>query len=66
MIKGFLIGFVLAVVILAGGFYFYFAEGMAPVATADPPMPLEKKLANMALNAHIEKQHISQSDHARE
>jgi Carboxypeptidase regulatory-like domain len=56
MVKGFLIGFVLAVVILAGGFYFYFAEGMAPVATADPPMPFEKKLANMALDAHIEKQ----------
>lgn len=31
---------------------------MAPVATADPPMPFEKKLANMALDAHIEKQHI--------
>jgi thiosulfate dehydrogenase len=61
MIKGFLIGFVLAVLVLAGGLYFYFAEGMAPVATADPPMPFEKKLANMALDAHIEKQHLSQS-----
>jgi thiosulfate dehydrogenase len=30
------------------------------MATADPPMPFEKKLANMALNAHIEKQHIGQ------
>jgi mono/diheme cytochrome c family protein len=61
MIKGFLIGFVLALVILAGGFYFYFAKGMAPVATADPPMPFEKKLANMALDARIEKQHVGQS-----
>jgi hypothetical protein len=31
---------------------------MAPVATADPPMPFEKKLANMALDAHIEKQPV--------
>jgi mono/diheme cytochrome c family protein len=34
---------------------------MAPVATADPPMPFEKKFANMALDAHIEKQHIPPS-----
>ena len=61
MIKGFVIGFVLAVVILASGFYCYFALGMAPVAIGDPPMPFEKKLANKALNAHIEKQHVVQS-----
>jgi len=61
MIKGFAIGFVLAVVILTGGFYSYFTSGMAPVGTADPPMPFEKKLANMALDAHIEKQHVVQS-----
>jgi thiosulfate dehydrogenase len=61
MIKGFVIGFVLAVVILTGGFYFYFAMGMAPAATADRPMPFEKKLAHMALNAHIERQHVVQS-----
>ena len=61
MIKGFVIGFVLAVVILAGGFCYYFAAGMAPVATADPPMPFEKKLANLALNAHIQKQNVVQS-----
>ena len=61
MLKGFVIGFVLAIVILAGGFYYYFAEGMAPVATADSPMPFEKKLANMALDAHIERQHVGES-----
>lgn len=52
--------FVFAVIILAGGGYFYFAAGMAPVATADPPMPFEKKLAGMALAAHIEKQHVDE------
>lgn len=61
MIKGLVIGCFLAVVILAGGFFYYFASGMAPVATTDPPMPFEKRLANMALDAHIEKQHVVQS-----
>jgi len=31
------------------------------VATADPMMPFERKMANMALNAHIEKQHVGES-----
>jgi thiosulfate dehydrogenase len=61
MIKGIVIGVFLAIAILAGGFFYYFAAGMAPVAMADPPMPFEKKLANMALDAHIEKQHVPQS-----
>jgi thiosulfate dehydrogenase len=60
MIKGFVIGFVLAVVILTGGFYLYFVTGMAPAATADPPMPFEKKLANKALDAHVQKQQVAQ------
>jgi len=61
MVKGIAIGFLLAVVVLAGGLFYYFDSDMAPVATADPAMPFEKKLAGMALNAHIEKQHIQQS-----
>src|SRR5271156_6241395 len=56
MIKGVVIGFLLATTISTGGFFRYFAVGMAPVATGDPPMPFEEKLANMALDAHIEKQ----------
>jgi len=61
MIKGIAIGFVLGVVAVTGVLFSYFAGGMAPVATADPPMPFEKKLANMSLDAHIEKQHSVQS-----
>ncbi len=61
MIKGMVIGFILAIAISAGCVFYYFSAGMAPVATADPPMPFEKKLANMALDAHIEKQHIPPS-----
>jgi mono/diheme cytochrome c family protein len=61
VIKGIVIGFVLAIVISMAWVFFYFSAGMAPVATADPPMPFEKKLANIALDAHIEKQHIPPS-----
>jgi thiosulfate dehydrogenase len=61
MLKGIVIGFIVGVVVLTGGVYFYFASGMAPVATADPMMPFERKMANMALKAHIEKQHIGES-----
>jgi mono/diheme cytochrome c family protein len=61
MLKGILGGFVLAVIILAGGLFYYFYSGMAPVATGDSSMPFERKLAHMALDAHIEHQHIPAS-----
>ena len=60
MIKGIVIGILLTVVILTAGVYYYFATGIAPVATIDPPMPFEKKLASMALKAHIGKQQVGQ------
>jgi len=43
-----------------GAGYYYFASGMAPVAVSDPLMPFERKMANMALDVHIEQQHIGQ------
>ena len=61
MIKGIVIGFILAIALSVGCVFIYFSTGMAPVATADPPMLFEKKFANMALDAHIEKQHIPPS-----
>lgn len=57
----FLVGFILGVVVVLGGAYYYFSSGMAPVAVADPMMPFEKKMANMALDAHIQNQHIGES-----
>lgn len=60
MIKGLLIGFVVGILACVGAGYYYFASGMAPVAVSDPLMPFERKMANMALDAHIEKQHIGQ------
>lgn len=61
MLKGLILGIVLALVAVAGGVYLYFSTGRAPVAVTDPPMPFEKKFAHMALNAHIEKQHAPTS-----
>ena len=61
MLKGVVIGFVLALLIIGGGLYYYFAAGMAPVATGDPPMPFERMLSHLALDAHIGKQATGQS-----
>lgn len=60
MIKGIVIGVLLAIVIGVGGVTYYFTSGMAPAAAGDPPMPFEKKLANMSLDAHIKAQNIGQ------
>jgi thiosulfate dehydrogenase len=54
--RGFLIGFVAALVLVAAGAYAYFRFGFAPVATAAPPMPFEMTLAHMALHARIAKE----------
>jgi thiosulfate dehydrogenase len=55
MFKALVIGILLGVLLVAGGAYLYFTKGWAPVAVADPPMLLEKKLAHTALNARISK-----------
>ena len=52
----FLAGFLLAVVLLAACGFLYFYLGKAPAATAAAPMPFEKRLAHMALNARIKKE----------
>jgi len=61
MLKGLVIGVLLAIVLAACGGYFYFSTRRAPVAVTDPPMPFEKKFAKMALHAHIAKEKISES-----
>ena len=58
--KGLVVGFIVAVVVVAAGAYYYFASGKAPVAVADPMMPFERKMANMALDAHIEREHVGE------
>lgn len=54
--KGFMLGVVATLVVIAVGVYVYFATGMAPVATSAPPMMFEKKFAGMALHARMEKE----------
>jgi len=58
MLKGLLLGIVLAFVLIACFVYFYFSTGYAPIAATDPPIPLEMKLAHMAMDARIEKAKI--------
>lgn len=55
MIKAFVIGILVGVLLVAAGAWFYFTKGWAPVAVADPPLLFEKKLAHGALNARIGK-----------
>lgn len=60
MLKGLLAGIVLGVVLVAGGVYFYFASGHAPVATSAPDMPFERIFARKALHSYLDKlPHVS-------
>ena len=61
MLKGLLLGVLLALVLMGCFIYFYFSTGRAPIATTDPPMPFEMKLAHMAIDARVEKQQIPPS-----
>jgi len=55
------LGFVIGVVVVLLGAIGYFALGFAPVATSAPPMPLERRLAGMALQARISKEAPAQA-----
>jgi mono/diheme cytochrome c family protein len=48
-----IVGVILGAAAIVLGVYLYFVTGQAPVATSEPPMPFEKKLAHQALNARI-------------
>ncbi|MBV8206981.1 MAG: cytochrome c [Acidobacteria bacterium] len=54
--KGFVIGFVVALACVAGSVYFYFSAGAAPVAVSAQAMPFERSLAQKALRARVEKE----------
>jgi len=52
----FLVGLIVGILVLPIFGYMYFRFGYAPVATSSSPMPFEKTLAHIALNARIEKE----------
>jgi thiosulfate dehydrogenase len=54
--KNFMLGLIVGIVLLPAFAFLYIWFGHAPVATAAPPFPLERKLAGMALHARIEKE----------
>ena len=54
--RGFVIGFLVALACVAGAVYFYFSTGAAPVAVDAQAMPFERKLAQRALHARVEKE----------
>lgn len=53
--RTFLAGIAFGFILVGLGAYLYFSTGSAPVATADHPMPFEKRLANKALQARVER-----------
>jgi thiosulfate dehydrogenase len=59
--KTFLVGLLLGLAIVPASVYMYLRLGYAPVATAAPPLPFEKRLARMALHARISKEAPAQS-----
>ncbi len=52
----FLLGFICAVVVLAGGLWGYIRYGNLPVGTADKPFPFEASIVKVPLNARIDSQ----------
>jgi thiosulfate dehydrogenase len=54
--KKFILGLLVGLAIIPVGAYVYLWAGMAPVATSAPPLPLEKRLTKMALNARVAKE----------
>lgn len=54
--KSFVIGFIVALLVVAAVVYIYFSTGAAPVSVDAQAMPFEKMLARKALNARVEKE----------
>jgi len=55
-VKTFVLGAVTGVVVLAAAVALYFMTGIAPVATASAPMPMEHFFAKAALHSRIERE----------
>jgi thiosulfate dehydrogenase len=54
--KKFIAGLIFGLVLVPVMVYLYFSSGSVPVATSAPPMPFERKLAHLALDARLDKE----------
>lgn len=54
--KTFILGLILGIILVPAAVYLYFSSGNAPAATTAPPMPFEKMLAHLALDARVSKE----------
>lgn len=54
--KQFISGFITALVLLAVGGFAFVVLGLAPVATASAPLPFEKLITSIALDARVKKE----------
>jgi mono/diheme cytochrome c family protein len=54
--KQFLFGFISALLLIVVGALGYVTLGLAPVATASAPLPFEKRITGLALNARVNKE----------
>ena len=54
--KQFIFGFIAALILIAAGGLGYVSLGLAPVATASAPLPFEKLITGIALNARVNKE----------
>jgi thiosulfate dehydrogenase len=55
MVKGFILGILVGLVLVVAGVFFYFSSGKAPVATGAPEIPFERKLARMSIHAYLDR-----------
>jgi thiosulfate dehydrogenase len=55
-VGSFLLGFVAALALLAGGGYAYLRFGHPPVAAADPAFPMEAQIVHVPMQARIERE----------
>jgi thiosulfate dehydrogenase len=55
-VKKFILGLIVGLLIPVIGGYLYVKMGMMPMATASTPLPMEEKIAHMALQAHVNKE----------
>jgi mono/diheme cytochrome c family protein len=54
--RHFILGFIAALILIAGGGFAYAALGLAPVGTSSPPLPFEKLITGVALDARVNKE----------